>query len=51
MKLLVDGIRPVLDDTVTDKFRAELLLGYIAGLPKARADEDAVEHKDTSGNS
>jgi len=40
MRPLADALAPALDGcAVDDTFRAELLLGYIAGLPKAQRDD------------
>jgi hypothetical protein len=39
MRSLADQLAPALcDSESSDRFRAELLLGYIAGLPKAQSD-------------
>lgn len=40
---MIDELRPVLAKIPDDTFRAELLLGYIAGLPKATDDPRDTE--------
>jgi hypothetical protein len=45
MRVLADQLAPALcDSESSDRFRAELLLGYIAGLPKAQSDTSDSEN-------
>jgi len=37
------------DCRVDDAFRAELLLGYIAGLPKSQKEEPNLQEENTKG--
>jgi hypothetical protein len=48
---LAEALAPeVAKIAMNDKYRAELLLGYIAGLPKAQSDEENGNGKDTKIN-